>query len=302
MYALKLEFGFEGYNMSIRGDGMANRIPQYDMNAFIGQKFDMLTVIKYSHSVHKKHNVNRYYECKCDCGNTCIRARSYLITKFENVTKSCGCYRKISRAIAAKKIIPKHGMSHSRLYNIYRTMLKRCYSPSHDAYPNYGGRGIVVCDEWSNKDDGFIQFAKWAFNNGYIEQDKNVDIRDRLSLERKNVNDNYCPENCTWIPLWKQGANKQNSRTLTICGTVYNLVTVAYALGYNPKHLADCKHTKKQHWSDAAIVLKFLQPELKLHMDRHGQYRDHDGFEVLINPSLIKIKLDKMLSKYEKES
>lgn len=277
-----------------------NTIPQYDMNAFIGQKFDMLTVIRYSHSVHKKHSVDRYYVCQCECGNTCIRRRSYLISKYENVTKSCGCYKQISRAIAQSKVIPKHGMSHSRLYNIHRTMLKRCYNTNHDAYPNYGGRGIIVCDEWRDKYNGFINFAKWSFDNGYTEQDKSVSLKDRWSLERKNVNDNYCPDNCIWIPMRLQAANRQDSRMLNICGTIYNSSTVAYALGCNPQRLADCAHTKKKRWSDAAIVLKFLQPELKLHMDIHGKYRDGDGFEILINPSLIKQKLDKVLIEYEK--
>ena len=57
-------------------------------------------------------------------------------------------------------------------------------------------------------DNGFINFYNWAMNNGYKEG---------LTIERINVNGNYEPSNCTWIPLGEQNRNKTNTKRNKIC-------------------------------------------------------------------------------------
>jgi hypothetical protein len=78
----------------------------------------------------------------------------------------------------------KHKMSHTRIYECWQHMKRRCYSPQDKRYNYYGGRGITVCDEWL-KD--FKNFADWALSNGYS---------DELTLDRIDVNGNYEPLNC----------------------------------------------------------------------------------------------------------
>ena len=93
-----------------------------------------------------------------------------------------------------------------RLLNIWRAMRRRCCNLNDKAYPEYGGRGIIICDEWLN---GFEIFKEWAINNGY---------NDSLSLDRIDVNGNYCPKNCRWITPKEQNRNRRNNKYITING------------------------------------------------------------------------------------
>lgn len=88
-------------------------------------------------------------------------------------------------------------MRKSRIYTTWVNMRIRCSSPNHKDFQFYGGRGITVCDEW--KDD-FQAFMSWAFANGYS---------DTLTIERKEVNGNYEPGNCTWVTIQEQAKNRR---------------------------------------------------------------------------------------------
>lgn len=118
--------------------------------------------------------------------------------------KSCGCLRAIENKSRAK-----HNMSRSRIYNIYHSMIKRCYSINCASYPRYGGRGITVCDNWLDKTSGFENFYAWACASGYAEH---------LSLDRINVNDGYSPQNCRWATAKEQANNRTNTPHITYNG------------------------------------------------------------------------------------
>lgn len=96
-------------------------------------------------------------------------------------------------------------MRSTKIYKKWQGMKRRCYEKENRQYKNYGGRGIVICDEWLGE-HGFENFYSWAMRNGY---------RDGLSIERKDVNGNYCPENCCWIPLPEQSRNKTNTKRIS---------------------------------------------------------------------------------------
>lgn len=99
-----------------------------------------------------------------------------------------------------------HGLSHTKLYNIWQLMKGRCYNPSNQDYNNYGGRGIYVCEEWKEKP---VAFYEWAMSNGY---------KDGLTIERVNFNEGYTPANCTWIPMSEQGKNTRRVNKVTLFG------------------------------------------------------------------------------------
>jgi dephospho-CoA kinase len=92
----------------------------------------------------------------------------------------------------------KHGQSYNRIYKTYQDMVSRCYYPKKMYYKDYGGRGIRVCDEWLDKEKGFINFYNWAMNNGYD---------DKLKIDRIDVNGNYEPDNCRWVDDYTQANN-----------------------------------------------------------------------------------------------
>lgn len=83
-----------------------------------------------------------------------------------------------------------------KLYHIYHGIKQRCYNPNNPKYNIYGGKGIKMCQEWLND---YEIFRAWAIENGYKDNA-------RLSIDRKDSNKDYCPNNCQWITLSQNSA------------------------------------------------------------------------------------------------
>lgn len=99
------------------------------------------------------------------------------------------------------------------LYNSWRGMLDRCNTESNKAYPNYGGRGIKICDRWLPP-YGFWNFVKDMGNKP--SYDTSSGGRTKYSLDRIDVNGDYCPENCRWANQSQQMNNTRRNKRYTV--------------------------------------------------------------------------------------
>lgn len=171
-----------------------------------GQKFGRLTVLEFVPN-NKPHS---YWKCKCECGQL-----KTIPTKDLKKVTSCGCLKKEQN----KKSNITHGGFGTRLYECWISIKQRCQNPTSQAYKNYGGRGIKVCDEWLND---FTAFYNWAMNNGYS---------DELTIERIDVNGNYEPFNCMWTDMKAQARNRRNNIVLNYDGIDMTLIEIAEKLG-----------------------------------------------------------------------
>ena len=148
--------------------------------AYIGMKNNYLTVI----GITWGNDGRKMFRCRCDCG----RIKLVKPSKWENGTVvSCNCYMS-NRSINADP--------EKRIKSIWQGMKRRCLSPSNKDYCNYGGRGITICSEWLT----FENFLKWSMENGY-DNTKTID--------RKDSDGNYAPENCRWTNWDIQNSNRK---------------------------------------------------------------------------------------------
>ena len=137
---------------------------------------------------------------RCDCGESFV-----MQCRSEGWTKSCGCFAKET----ARNLLT--GNTHRRTHNAlgtpehesWKQMKGRCNSPGHTEFARYGGRGIMVCGRWMSFENFLEDMGKRPFG---------------MTLDRIDVNGNYCPENCKWSTAKEQARNKRNNVVLTIDG------------------------------------------------------------------------------------
>ena len=169
-----------------------------------GHKFGRWLVLHKDLDRLDHKGIKSYYICQCDCGS--IHSVSAYGLR-NGTSKSCGCKTKDR----ITKYNYRHGLSRTDIYRIFRCMKERCYSPKHSSYKNYGGRGIGICEEWKNNPESFVN---WALNSDYQKG---------LTIDRKDVNGNYSPENCKWATRKEQVRNRTNTVYIHIDGNRYSL-------------------------------------------------------------------------------
>ena len=183
----------------------------YKKRDIIGNRYGKLTVI--ADLGHYKESDRHYYSLvKCDCGNEFPVLDSNLINGRCTQCRSCAN--------------SEHQKYKSKIYGIYSNMKRRCYDSKDKSFKNYGARGIKVCEEWLKNPSTFFE---WAYKNGYEEKEYG-----ECTLDRKNVNGDYCPENCRWVNEQIQANNRRNTIYMDYKGERMPLRDVARITGIKP--------------------------------------------------------------------
>lgn len=210
---------------------------QYNFIDLTEKKFGRLTVIK--RVENDKYGTSRWL-CKCDCGGETITSSGHLNSGH---TKSCGCYNKeiAKQKSLGNKHFYKHGLSKDknfkRISYIRTSMKSRCYNPKNHNYLNYGGRGIKICNEWLNDENGILNFYNWAVQNGY---------KNNLTIDRIDVNGNYEPNNCRWATAKEQSRNKRNNKKIFYNGELRKVVDIAEEINIDYRILEE---RLRRNWS-----------------------------------------------------
>lgn len=156
-----------------------------------GQTFGMLTALNPEHSDGRK----RSWRFQCQCGKQCIKVGADVTKEVKRGgTPNCGC--------ATARLIGRgnttHGMSKHPAFAVWRSMNDRCRLPTHQAWHNYGGRGIGVCERWQQSFENFWSDMGPTYIRG-------------LELDRIDNNGNYGPQNCHWVSRRQNIMNKRNT-------------------------------------------------------------------------------------------
>ena len=196
-------------------------------NDLTGQQFERLKVIR-----KEPHDLGSriFWLCRCDCGK---EKRVYAGNLKSGSVKSCGCLQ-----IEVMHARITHGQSrlgqHTPEYQTWAGIMKRCYDPGQDHYPQYGGRGIVVCERWHN------------FSNFFA--DMGLRPSDLHSIDRWPDNDgNYEKSNCRWATRKEQARNRRSNHIVEFRGQKMPLKEAAELAGLS--YGAVWQRVSKLGWS-----------------------------------------------------
>lgn len=166
----------------------------------------------------KVNGVN-FIKCKCKCGN--VKKYNVYNLIIKKYPKNCGCDKSHMKSY-------KHGATirgvETSEFKTWKRMIELCYSPNNKSYHRYGGKGIIVCDEWKN------DFSKFLDDMGEKPSIKHI-------LGRKDTSENYSKNNCFWTTIKEQNNNRKDTIYLEYKGIKKPLRKWAEEIGIKPKTL-----------------------------------------------------------------
>ena len=184
----------------------------------IGTKINYLRLLEITESkIRTNGNKRPMGLFQCDCGNKSIKAICSVKSGHIKQCWDCSILKRASK-------ITKHGLIKHKLYSKWRDMQNRCYNPKVNGYMSYGGRGIIVYEDWKNN---FKSFYDWCMLNGWEKG---------LSIDRIDPNGNYCPDNCRFVTVKEQAFNKRNTFYVMYKNEKVSLAKLLYEKGISNKY------------------------------------------------------------------
>jgi hypothetical protein len=156
---------------------------------------------------------------RCTCGSD-VEKPVLVKSLVRGLSRSCGCIKREGNNL-------KHGHAradhHSGEYTRYLNMIKRCHDPSDLSYPDYGGRGISVCEEW------LASFESFICDMGLLPTSSH-------QIDRIDNDGNYTPLNCHWVTPRENCRNRRNTVVVDLGSSRIPLVEASASLGLSYQH------------------------------------------------------------------
>lgn len=193
--------------------------PRYNFIDLTDHSFGQWLVLE---RAHNNLNGATQWWCQCICGTRRIVVAGNLAS---GQSLSCGCYKEEKNT----QRLRTHGQAYTSEYRIWAKMKERCYNPHSNRFKSYGGRGITVCEAWRTSFEAFYQ-------------DMGPRPSPHHSLERRNNNASYTPENTYWTTPDIQARNTRRNILLTLNGDTFCAEDWAFIKGIHAQTLLWRKH------------------------------------------------------------
>ena len=199
------------FRRGLSGDELVHPLKYSKPEEHIGEKHGMLTILSIKKGTRRAQAV-----CRCECGNLCELSLQGVLS---DRSHSCGCNKGV--------LFVTHGKSKTKEHKAWRHIKERCLNKNSKAYPNYGGRGIRMCERWVD-----------SFENFYA--DMGDAPSPKHSIDRIDPNGDYSPANCRWATPKQQSRNRRTSIRVKYQDNMIPLGELAELLGvsYNKLYYA----------------------------------------------------------------
>lgn len=123
-----------------------------------------------------------------------------------------------------------HGMSGTRFYFCYFSIVQRITDENATSYPRYGGKGIH--NLWTS----FEEFRDDMYES-YLQHVKDYGER-QTTIDRIDPKGNYEKSNCRWATYKEQGNNMTKNHPITFNGKTQNISQWGEELGIRKELIA----------------------------------------------------------------